>query len=89
MDEEDGRPGPRARQFGPVDVQMDVLVRPLCRSASIPEKVSPFIRISIANDSSRRIPYAIQPTSKPAPTAGLEARRSQVEDTHHENVPGK
>ena len=81
MDEEDGRPGPRARQFGPVDVQMDVLVRPLCRSASIPEKVSPFIRISIANGSSRESLTQFNPHQNP--------RRSQVEDTHHENVPGK
>jgi hypothetical protein len=47
MDEEDGRPGPRARQFGPFDVPRDVLVRSLCRLRSIPEQVLPLTRIAI------------------------------------------
>jgi hypothetical protein len=81
MDEEDGRPGPRARQFGPFDVPMDVLVRSLCHSAFIPEQLSPFIRISIANSSSRESLTQFNPHQIPRP--------SQVEDTHHENVPGK
>ena len=31
MDEEDGRPGPRARKFGPSDVLTDAHVGSLCR----------------------------------------------------------
>jgi hypothetical protein len=67
MDEEDGRPGPRARQFGPFDVPKDVLVRSLCRSRLNPEQASPFNRIAIANIRSRQSVTAIQPTSNSAP----------------------
>jgi hypothetical protein len=93
MDEEDGRPGPRARQFGPVDVRMDVRVRSLCRPASIPKQVALFTRISIASISSRQSLTAIQPTSNPAPLHGRGpaegGRLSQMKEKHHENVSGK
>jgi hypothetical protein len=32
MDEEDGRPGPATRQFGPADVLMDACTESLCNS---------------------------------------------------------
>jgi hypothetical protein len=92
MDEEDGRPGPRARQFGPFDVPMDVLVRSLRRSRLIPEQASPHRRVAIANIYSRQSFPAIQPTSNPAPRHGRGPAKAfawqQVEE-HHENVPGK
>jgi hypothetical protein len=67
MDEEDGRPGPRARQFGPFDVPMDVLVRSLCRLLPPPEEVASFTRIAIANIHSVHSFTAFQPTSNFAP----------------------
>ncbi len=67
MDEEDGRPGPRARQFGPFDVPADVLVRSLCRPLLIPEKVSPFDRLAIFNVLSRPSFRTTNQKTDPAP----------------------
>ena len=39
MDEEDGRPGPGARQSGPDDVLTDALVSSLCRPSAFLTKM--------------------------------------------------
>ena len=93
MDEEDGRPGPRARQFGPFDAPMDVPGWSLCRSRLIPEQVAPFTRMGIVNIRSRRSFTEIQTASIPClvSVAGLPkaSARTQVEENLNENVPGK
>jgi hypothetical protein len=66
MDEEDGRPGPRARQRGLFDVPMDVLVRSLRRSRLIPVQAALFNRIPISSIASRQSFSSIQPTSNSA-----------------------
>jgi hypothetical protein len=93
MDEEDGRPGPRARQFGAFDVPRDVLVRSLCRSLPPAEQASLLTPIAIADICPRQSFTAIQPTSNPAPFSGADLPKApappQVEEKLNENVPGK
>ena len=60
MDEEDGRPGPGARQFGPDDVLTDALVSSLCRPSSFLTKMPRADCIS-APRSVRSIPQGLRP----------------------------
>ncbi len=91
MDEEDGRPGSSARKFGPPDVLTDVFAVSL-RSRSIPIDA----RISIPKDSAAVIRESLssinrQPFPRLFSVAGLlkASASPQVEEKHHENVPGK
>jgi len=93
MDEEDGRPGPRARQCGLFDVPMDVLVRSLRCSRLIPVQAALFNRIPISSIASRQSFSSIQPTSNSAHFFGADLPKApappQVEEKLNENVPGK
>jgi hypothetical protein len=64
MDEEDGRPGARARKFGPHDVLTDVWMGSLCRP-SLPEQACLLLR-SPSSAFFRARPAA-NPTLTPRP----------------------
>ena len=93
MDEEDGRPGPSARKFGPADVLRDVFAGSLCRSRSIRSQLSPSNRVVVSRVLSRQSFSKINRNQFPRLFSGAGLPKAfappQVEERHHENVPGK
>jgi hypothetical protein len=75
MDEEDGRPGPRARKFGPGDVLTDVFAGSLCRRPRSAEKsrlLAPLARISMIRACFRSSSIAFNPFQFPRLVFGAD-----------------
>jgi len=73
MEEEDGRPGPGARQSGPADVLMDALVGSLRHPTRQPDQLQ------------RQIPSLI--CAQFAQAQRIQDQRTK--EKSYENVPGK
>ena len=94
MDEEDGRPGPRARKFGSADVLTDAFagsLRNLVTAQTYPSLFSQFLSKSSAIPCSIDHPFTNHATPRLfsgvyLPKASAPA---QVEEKQYENVPGK